>query len=248
MDDPNIRNYFDKKAVSRDEEFEREPVLGYEQKMRRKVLLELLSLRPGERVLDIGCGNLGDYEEVRHSSGSYFGMDISEGMLREGLKKFPECRGKVVLGDATLPPFHNGCLDKIFMSEVIEHIPEYPKAIAAAAKCLKPGGALVTTCPNRKSLYGIARRIWERKHPWEHPYDEWKTRAEIAASFTEAGLDTGKTRGAVYLPAWFGRHIPRKIQKLMVFAVSILEPVLRVALRSYGYIIAVEGKKRFSHL
>jgi ubiquinone/menaquinone biosynthesis C-methylase UbiE len=246
MTRPSIRRYFDSKATSRDEEFEREPVLGYEQRMRRRALLELLDLKPGEKVLDIGCGNLADYAAMHAAGCSFFGLDIAGEMLRQGLKKHPECAGRVVLGDAGRLPFLPGALDKISLSEVIEHIPDYAAAVRSAAGCLKSRGAVVITTPNRRSLYGVARRLSERKHPWEHPYDEWKTRNEVTESVEAAGLEITKARGAVYLPMVYGRHIPVAVQKLLVLFGSLVEPLLRLTLRFSGYLLAVRSEKRTS--
>jgi ubiquinone/menaquinone biosynthesis C-methylase UbiE len=244
MDTSKIRRFFDKKAPERNGEFEREPILDFEQKMRQEALLNLLCLEKGEKVLDIGCGNLRDFKNMKKSGVSYFGLDFSEEMLREGLENHPGCRGRVVLGDAIRLPFLPASFDKISMSEIIEHIPEYRKAVRGAAERLKPGGTLVVTVPNRKSLYGIARKLSERTRPWEHPHDMWKTRSEIAESFGKAGLQADKALGCVYLPIVFGRHIPIKIQRVMVFLGSLAEPFLRTALSSFGYLVAVRGVKK----
>jgi hypothetical protein len=42
----------------------------------------------------------------------------------------------------------------------------------------------------------------------------------------------------------YGRHIPVSAQKLLVFFGSLVEPLLRVALRFSGYLLAVRSEKR----
>ncbi|MFC2171524.1 class I SAM-dependent methyltransferase [Acidobacteriota bacterium] len=239
-----VKTFFDGKAPEREAEFASSPVLMYEQKRRRKALAYLTEPDPGSRILDVGCGNLLDYPIFKGAGCCYIGVDFSVEMLRDGVGRYPECKGRVVIADARQLPFRMESFDRVVASEIVEHVPEYEKIFNEIAPILKPGGTLTVSCPNRRSLYGLARWFWERKHEWEHPYDKWKTPIEIKAQCRRAGLKVRASRGACYLPALFGIAIPRKIQHLMVAVISPFEPLFARVLPGFAYILGVRADKR----
>lgn len=78
-----IVEYFDDKSEGRDVRFQ-DPVLGYEQKMRQKAVIELLDPHPGELILDVGCGNARDIMLFAQRGAIPVGADFSNGMIRQG--------------------------------------------------------------------------------------------------------------------------------------------------------------------
>ena len=98
---------------------------------------ELMGLKPGDRVLDIGCG-LGDsLEHLRRSLGIVpRGVDISpETVALAG-------RDYITLGDAHELPFPDGCFDGVLLECVLSLLEEPEGALRQAARVLRPGGAL----------------------------------------------------------------------------------------------------------
>lgn len=122
------------------------------------VELDRLRLRPGARVLDIGCGSGRHMDAVlRRERLSVVGVDLDGSDLclaRDRcryLEDFGECRGgwAVARASAVALPFPDGFFDAVICSEVLEHIPDHERAVAEAVRVLKPGGDLVVSVPRR---------------------------------------------------------------------------------------------------
>ena len=108
-------------------------------------------MAPGDRVLDLGCG------EGRHVISVYLqpgvqavGVDLSLDDLNTTREKFAgfaelEVEGSsfnLASANALSLPFPDHCFDKVICSEVLEHIPDYPAALLEIYRVLKPGGSL----------------------------------------------------------------------------------------------------------
>ena len=86
--------------------------------------------RPGETVLDVGCGN-GNYSGIFTTRGlSYTGVDISTEMIRAARATFPDCQFQE--GDATVLFFSDNSFDYTFSHGMFYHLPlEQTKAAIA---------------------------------------------------------------------------------------------------------------------
>ncbi len=115
-----------------------------------------LALRPGDRLLDLGCG------EGRHSISAYLhsaiqviGLDLGYSDLqtaRGRLKDFPAAQSRggfcqFVNGNGHQLPFADNTFDQVVCSEVLEHIHDYPAVLNEINRVLKPGGLFAVSVP-----------------------------------------------------------------------------------------------------
>jgi SAM-dependent methyltransferase len=116
-----------------------------------------LGLRPGQRLLDLGCGaGRHAYEALRRGARVVaYDLDagevkdtatVLEAMVSEGLAGDGGA-GWAVNGDALHLPFPDGAFDCVIAAEILEHIPLDTAAIAELVRVLKPGGAIAVTVP-----------------------------------------------------------------------------------------------------
>ena len=118
---------------------------------RRRVVLEALQLRAGERVLDIGTGPgfvACEMADGVGRTGEILGVDSSESMLRLARKRCAEKQHvRFETGDATRLPVPDASFDVAVSVQVYEYISEVATALAELHRVLRPGGraAIVST-------------------------------------------------------------------------------------------------------
>jgi 2-polyprenyl-3-methyl-5-hydroxy-6-metoxy-1,4-benzoquinol methylase len=123
---------------------------------RERRLLKKLSqyLKPGESVLDLGCGG-GKFTKVIKEAGYYtIGMDISEKALELAKKQFPEFRFSNLNPDVTIPA-PDAEYSAVWCSEVIEHVLDVNIFLSEINRVLKPGGILILTTPYHGRLKNV---------------------------------------------------------------------------------------------
>jgi SAM-dependent methyltransferase len=116
-----------------------------------------LGLRPGDALLDVGCGSGRHAFEAARRGAAVVAFDYAEAELKEVRNTFEAmvAAGEVpafrlagrVLGDGTTLPFRDGAFDRIIAAEVLEHIPDDDFAIVELARVLRPGGTMAVTVP-----------------------------------------------------------------------------------------------------
>jgi len=118
--------------------------------------LDLLGLKPGERILDVGCGSgrhvlaasrrdchavgveLGaaDFRTVR----VYIYLLAGEGGLR--------ARVDLAVAAGERLPFVDGSFDRVVCTEVLEHVPHDRPLINEFVRVLRPGGTIAVSVPD----------------------------------------------------------------------------------------------------
>ncbi|MCC6684993.1 MAG: class I SAM-dependent methyltransferase [Bacteroidia bacterium] len=164
---------------------------------RRVAIHNLLNpfIKPGIRVLDIGCsgGVLIHELQSRYSAIEVHGIDVSE----EAVKKCKE-RGlsHIYCMDATTPQLENSYYDIIIASDCLEHIADDRMALTNWFHLLKPGGIALVFVPAFSAL-------WSKHDELNHHYRRY-TRTELLTNLQQAGLHPAKNgywNVALFFPA-----------------------------------------------
>jgi ubiquinone/menaquinone biosynthesis C-methylase UbiE len=141
--------------------------LGRERGFRER-LLRMARLRPGESVLDVGCGTGGLAIEVKRqvgASGSVTGVDPSAAMIARAEQKARKAGTDVAFRTAAAEalPFSDATFDVVVTTLVLHHLPGETRraGVAEMRRVLKPGGRLYAVDFGRSSAEkkGLLGRI-----------------------------------------------------------------------------------------
>jgi ubiquinone/menaquinone biosynthesis C-methylase UbiE len=108
----------------------------------RRHTVDLLGPRPGEHILDAGCGTGGNLRRLVHVGSRAVGVDLSRGMLRVARRAL----GDVWLAQADLAgelPVRAGGFDAVLCALVGEHLPQPVSFFRQARRALHAGGRLI---------------------------------------------------------------------------------------------------------
>lgn len=123
-------------------------LIGFRQWAYRRKAIQALRLRPGDTVVEIGCGtglNFALIEEVIGPEGRIIGIDVTDAMLAQA-KRRVEAHGwnnvSFVQADALAFPFPTG-VNAILSTFALLFMPECAQVIKSASTALSPGGSFV---------------------------------------------------------------------------------------------------------
>ncbi len=144
----------------------------FENKYRNKAL-EMLQIKKGETILEVGFGTgqcLIQIAERVGERGKTYGIDISSGMLQVAARKIDKAglsdRVELYLGDALQMPYRSNKFDAVFLSFTLElfDTPEIPKVLDEIKRVLKPGGRLGGVSMSREYGATMSLKIYEWFH------------------------------------------------------------------------------------
>jgi SAM-dependent methyltransferase len=127
---------------------------------RRRARYLLAELRPGDRVLDLGCGAGGFTARLAEAGAKAVGAEIAEAAVTRARGGYPGLDFRLVPIGGPLP-FEDSSFDLVWTSEVIEHVADTAPWLSEVRRVLTPGGRLLVTTPShgrlRLLLGGIER-------------------------------------------------------------------------------------------
>jgi SAM-dependent methyltransferase len=152
----------------------------------RRALL-LAEARPGERVLDLGCGAGAFLTALRQAGADPVGVEIAEAAAVKARATGVEVR--LVEADGTLP-FGHGEFDLVWCSEVLEHVPDALALLQETRRVLRPGGRLLLTVPyhGRLQAAAVALTRFDAHFDPMGQHVRFFTRTSLAATLDAAGF------------------------------------------------------------
>jgi len=166
-------------------------------------LAETLRPRPGNRILDVGCGE--GTAEVRigrlHvSQMRMVGIDlmIERLMVARHQTAGHNLRVAYATADACRLPFRDGAFDSTFCVAVLQHIADVEKAIGEFARVTATGGRIVAVEPDN-----AARSLYSSSAAGKQAFD---VSNRFFAALTAARGDQSDAAVGPKLPSLFVRH------------------------------------------
>lgn len=128
--------------------------------------LRAVHAKPGQWVLDVGCGRGFDLASQAATGAILVGCDGSSVMVRRAVQVL-RGRGiapRIVQCSAENLPFVSGKMDIVYCKGAIDHFYDPVRALKEMERVLRPGGRLVVSVANFESLSCKLGRICWRLH------------------------------------------------------------------------------------
>lgn len=168
-------------------------------------LVSLLGPRPGERVLDLGCGSGDLTKELESAGATVVGVDSSSEMIEQARAKYPSLTLSVMDGQKLR---YDSEFDAVFSNAALHWMPRASAVAAGVYRALRPGGRFVAELGGAHNVAAVrtalAAELAERGAPLERvPAWYFPSVAEYARVLEDAGF-------LVRHAAWFER--PTKLE------------------------------------
>ena len=135
--------------------------------------LRKLGAKEKETVLEIGFGTGKGIEDLARSvgsSGTVYGIDISDGMLEVTMSRIRrlglEERVALTRGDASALPFGSDVIDAVFMGFTLElfDTPEIPIVLGEAFRVLRRNGRICVVAMSKQQNPGLLSSLYQYAH------------------------------------------------------------------------------------
>ena len=205
-------------------------------------VLGLLAPVPGERILDLGCGDGALTRRIAASGAVVTGCDRAQDMLAATRQ-----RGlQTVEADMTALPFHAE-FQAVFSNAALHWTRDQAAVLAGVHRALKPGGRFVAEMGGLGNIAAIRTALQMLLRPYgidaeEHAASFFSSADEYTALLTAAGfrvtsmtLTPRPTRLPGGMDAWLRtfrngvlQQVPEEArQRVIAEAVALLQPMLR---------------------
>jgi ubiquinone/menaquinone biosynthesis C-methylase UbiE len=164
---------------------------------RRRFLLE--HVRPGMRVLDVGCGEGRFAAELAGAGAAVVGLDVAEEPLRRGRLRHPELDLRLVEGEGSWP-LPDAAFDLVWAGEVIEHVADTAAWLSEVRRVLGSGGSLLLSTPAHERLtllrLALSGRAFEEHFEPRGEHLRFYTRRTLARLLADFGFGEVEVRAS----------------------------------------------------
>lgn len=128
-----------------------------------QLILDQLKPKPGEIILDAGCGTGVFTLDILLSGSQVVGLDISLPMLIQAVKKLKGLPFQMVLADILNLPFPGNSFDKVISVTALEFMEDAKGAVEELLRVTQKGGSIVVATLNSLSPWASRRRAKAEK-------------------------------------------------------------------------------------
>ncbi len=162
----------------------------------------------GKQVLDIGCGGGILSEAMARRGAQVTGIDMGAAPLAVAKLHLLESGLDIKYEQASAEDYaeqHPNRFDVVTCLEMLEHVPEPARVIAACKRLLKPGGHLFISTINRNAKSWLmavvgAEYILRMLPRGTHDYRKFIKPSELMQWARQHGLEPGELAGMTYNP------------------------------------------------
>lgn len=139
-------------------------------------------IRPGDRVLEVGCGAGFFSDELRAAcaDGLFVALDLQPEMLAFARQRSSDPGAPAVAADAMALPFGPASFDVVFVATMLGEVPDPARAVREVRRVLVPGGRAAFAETRRdsdflalrdlRSLVEPTGLVLEARHGWAWQY------------------------------------------------------------------------------
>lgn len=161
---------------------------------------------PGQRVMDVGCGNGSWAGEFARRGCTVVGIDPSPSGIEIARRTYPDGRFEVMdVSEDLLTELGEEAFDLIVSAEVVEHLYSPQTWALGCFRALRPGGTLVLSTPYHGWLKNVALAVSGRLDPHhdalrEGGHIKFFSRSTLETLLTAAGFEEVRFAGAGRAP------------------------------------------------
>lgn len=145
------------------------PVLGGIQRLRFRVILEILAEAHFPRMLEIGYGSGLFMPELAKHCAELHGVDphqrrqeVEANLAASGL------RAELATANAECLPYETGFFQCVVSVSTLEYVPDIETACREMRRVLSPGGTLAVCTPGTSPLWDIPLHLMTREGPGQY--------------------------------------------------------------------------------
>jgi 2-polyprenyl-3-methyl-5-hydroxy-6-metoxy-1,4-benzoquinol methylase len=158
---------------------------------------------PGQRLLDVGCGEARFTSELAGAGRRSVGIDVAEEPLRRARIRDPQVDVRPV--DPEQPwPLEDSSFDVVWAGEVIEHVADTATWLSEVRRVLRSGGHLLLSTPAHDRLTRLGLALSTRAFSTHfHPLSDhlrFYTRPALVTLLEDFGFEDVRVRGAGGVP------------------------------------------------